>query len=143
MKNPVLYRNRRRDDHIIYAAPQGSYAAYLLFKRGLALKDNSYGISAERLRRIEFNHKFAKKILRIYGELHCVYCGRDDLTIHHWKEFYHGDDVATVDHFLPKSVYPLLVEDESNLFICCKKCNEEKGDKIWSKDTIKFPYKKN
>lgn len=37
----------------------------------------------------------------------------------------------TIDHKLPRSQYPWLSMDFRNLWVICKSCNQEKGEKHW------------
>lgn len=37
----------------------------------------------------------------------------------------------TIDHKLPRSQYPWLSLDFKNLWVICKACNQEKGEKHW------------
>jgi uncharacterized protein (TIGR02646 family) len=54
----------------------------------------------------------------------CVYCRKAD----------HGDrDSFGVDHFRPKSLFPQLAVDYTNLFYACNPCNARKGD-YWPDD---------
>jgi hypothetical protein len=92
-----------------------------------------------KFRQLAFNTEFLEKMQRKHGELHCEYCGKPHLKIYHWTEK-QGKDVATADHFLPKSEYPDLAFKESNLKVACKKCNEKKGKKTVPPEALKFPY---
>ena len=87
-------------------------------------------------RRIIFNMLFLRKMRKKYGPLHCVYCGKH-VEICPMGQSKPLSIVATADHFLPKSQHPDLEFDESNLRVCCVKCNSNKGDKLWPE---KFPY---
>ncbi|HDM8174821.1 TPA: HNH endonuclease [Vibrio harveyi] len=51
---------------------------------------------------------------------HCVYCGK---TLHSKSE-------AVLDHFFPKSVYPEVALEPSNLVLACRDCNAVKSDKF-------------
>jgi hypothetical protein len=50
--------------------------------------------------------------------------------------------VSTIDHYLPKSEFPLLSVVPANLVPCCKDCNTEKGARRPSKSEDQFfhPY---
>ncbi len=37
----------------------------------------------------------------------------------------------TIDHKLPRSQYPWMSLDFRNLWVICRSCNEEKGEKHW------------
>jgi len=80
-----------------------------------------------------------KKINKKEGSLHCEYCGKDDLKVYDWCEKVKLSDVATVDHFYPKSKYKELKKNEKNFIISCYKCNNKKRDKLWEIEKIKFP----
>ena len=90
-----------------------------------------------------FNTKFIQHMEKKHGELHCEYCGKPNLRLYHWKhdKVKNREDMATVDHFLPKSLYPELAQEYNNLKICCYSCNQKKKDDIWSEDEIKYGYK--
>lgn len=50
---------------------------------------------------------------------HCAYCDGYPL---------HVTGLQTVDHFQPKSKFPLLAYVWENLFLACEKCQRHKGD---------------
>ncbi len=89
-----------------------------------------------------YNTKFLQHVLKEHGELHCEYCGEENLRLYHWKhdKIKSHHDMATVDHFLPKSEFPELAKDYDNLKVCCYKCNQDKKDDIWDKSTLKYSY---
>jgi 5-methylcytosine-specific restriction endonuclease McrA len=93
----------------------------------------------ERWLQLKFNIDFLKKTKLEYGQLHCEYCGKTDLIIYDWCEKLNINDVATVDHFYPKSKYNDLKMDENNFIISCYSCNSQKKDKIWPKESVKYP----
>ena len=87
-----------------------------------------------------FNTYFLRRMLSVYKKLHCVYCGRRRLKIYSWIEFAtNRRDMATADHFVPKSVDKKLAMEESNLRVACFSCNNRKADKRWRE---RFPYPK-
>lgn len=92
-----------------------------------------------KFKQLLFNTYFLRKIKSKYGNLHCVYCGKKNLKIYHWNERRcHRDDMATADHFIPKSINPdIFAMDESNLRVACSNCNNKKADYYWDE---KFPY---
>lgn len=96
----------------------------------------------ERWLQLKFNIEFLKKTKLEHGELHCEYCGKKDLVIYEWCEKTNNDNVATVDHFYPKSKYEDLKMNEDNFVVSCYSCNSQKEDKIWPKENIKYPFKK-
>ena len=89
-----------------------------------------------------FNTKFIQHMIKTHGELHCEYCGKPNLRLYHWKsdEVKDHRDMATADHFLPKSIYPELAKDYTNLKVCCDQCNQDKKDDIWDESTLKYSY---
>ncbi len=55
------------------------------------------------------------RVLRRDGYV-CFYCGAEE------KEM-------TIDHIIPVSKAPELAIDESNMRVCCKRCNSSKGSR--------------
>ena len=88
---------------------------------------------------LKFNIKFLKKVKKKNKTLHCEYCGKENLKIYEWCEKANLKDVATVDHFYPKSKYEHLKQVENNFIISCYKCNNKKKDKLWETEEIKYP----
>ena len=70
-----------------------------------------------------------KPTLRLEYERKCVYCKFPDTM----KE----GDAFGVDHYRPKSIFPLLETEYSNLFYCCNTCNRRKGNK-WLTSPLPF-----
>jgi 5-methylcytosine-specific restriction endonuclease McrA len=93
----------------------------------------------DRWLQLKFNIEFLRKTELEYSKLHCEYCGKQNLVVYDWCEKISNDDVATVDHFYPKSRYNELKMDENNFVISCYSCNSEKKDRVWPKESIKFP----
>lgn len=93
----------------------------------------------DRWLQLKFNIDFLRKTKLKYGVLHCEYCGKKDLIVYDWCEKTNTSDVATVDHFYPKSKYSDLKMEENNFVISCHDCNSEKKDKLWPKEKIKYP----
>ena len=62
-----------------------------------------------------------KPTLRLEYERQCIYCRFPDCI--------KGYDAFGVEHYRPKSLYPELETDYSNLFYCCNTCNRYKGNK--------------
>ena len=134
--------NHVKVQHVILSTPtSGSYADYQLLKESYK-GENPTPKKASKFKQMLFNTKFLQFMIKEYGELHCEYCGKKDLVLYHWKydKVKNNDDMATVDHFLPRATYPELAKDYDNLKVCCHKCNQEKKDDIWDKSTLKFPY---
>ena len=63
---------------------------------------------------LKFNLSFLKETLSSNGELHCEYCGKQSLVIYDLCEKVDLSNVATVDHFYPKSKYQSLKKDKDN-----------------------------
>ncbi|MBQ0153359.1 MAG: HNH endonuclease [Bacteroidales bacterium] len=79
------------------------------------LKDvllSMYGYNAKAVRDIRSDiYKRQSKATKEF----CQYCGIEE--------------VGTMDHFLPKEEYPEYALNGENLFPCCSKCNDLKGEK--------------
>lgn len=95
----------------------------------------------ERWDRLVLHYKFLENIKKEHNSLWCEYCGKDELVLYKWDEKRDKNNMATVDHFLPKSKYPTLANEEDNFVIACSNCNEKKKDDIWSEESIKYPRK--
>ena len=92
----------------------------------------------ERWDRLQLHYNFLKKTEVDCGTLWCEYCGLSDLKIYAWYDKPNRLDMATVDHFFPKSKYPELANEETNFIVSCSHCNENKKDGIWSENDVKF-----
>jgi len=97
----------------------------------------------EKWRRVNYNEQFSIFMFNSFKELHCEYCGKENLIIIKWYEKQNTNIMCTVDHFLPKKDYPELTEDPTNLYISCHKCNNNKAKKIVDESTLKFKYDDN
>ena len=51
----------------------------------------------------------------------CVYCGFDGSVYANWRQL-------QIDHLLPKSVYPALIDSPENKVVSCCRCNGLKGN---------------
>jgi 5-methylcytosine-specific restriction endonuclease McrA len=91
---------------------------------------------------LKFNLSFLKETLSSNGELHCEYCGKQSLVIYDWCEKVDLSNVATVDHFYPKSKYQSLKKDKDNLVVSCYSCNNKKKDMLWEVEKIEYPIDK-
>jgi len=60
-----------------------------------------------------------KRALAVMSHQKCAYC--------EWS--INAERSAAVEHFKPKSLFPLLVYDCGNYFLCCAGCNGAKSDK--------------
>jgi 5-methylcytosine-specific restriction endonuclease McrA len=92
---------------------------------------------------LKFNINFLKKIDKKNKGLHCEYCGKKNLRVYDWCEKTNLDNVATVDHFYPKSKFEYLKKEEKNFVISCYECNNKKRDKLWEIEKIKYPLNNN
>jgi uncharacterized protein (TIGR02646 family) len=63
-------------------------------------------------------------LLRNMTAGHCSFCDAFPLE---------GQSNEPIEHFRPKSVFPLLAYTWSNLYYCCEKCQSSKGEK-WPDD---------
>lgn len=97
----------------------------------------------EKWSQLKFNLNFLRKKELEHNKLHCEYCGKDNLRIYDWCERVKHNDVATVDHFYPKSKFSDLKKEEKNFVISCHSCNNKKKDKLWETKEIKFPLEEN
>jgi 5-methylcytosine-specific restriction endonuclease McrA len=95
----------------------------------------------ERWEQLEFNFLFLKEVEKQLGRLHCEYCGQKNLVIYEFHEKVNNKDVATADHFYPKSKYPELAKVKSNMIVSCHDCNSNKKDDVISEEEIKYRRK--
>lgn len=117
----------------------GSHQLYLNELRKLSIESEK----PTWLESVEFNEAYLAEVLAQYGELHCEYCGKTGLRIYTWKlQAGNKKDMATVDHFFPKSKYPNLIFEKNNFLVACSKCNSKKGDEMCDVSMIKHPYNK-
>lgn len=47
------------------------------------------------------------------------------------EQKYSQNNWKTIDHKLPRAQYPWLSLDFKNLWVICRNCNQEKGEKHW------------
>lgn len=122
----------------------GTFGDYILLKRKLESQGEGKVLEAvkqkdpKRYKQMVFNMAFLKEMRRKHKRLHCVYCGKRRLRIYEFSEKCRRSDMATADHYLPKSLYPNLEFDKTNLRVCCDSCNSKKGSELWYE---KFKYK--
>lgn len=64
-------------------------------------------------------YKRYKPFLQVEFGRQCVYCRMPDVTRESW---------FGADHYKPKSLFPDLSAEYSNLYYCCNQCNARKGD---------------
>lgn len=96
----------------------------------------------DRWSQLKFNTEFLKKMESECGGLHCEYCGKSDLKVYEWCHKSVTSDMATADHFYPKSKYDSIKQDERNMIVSCHDCNNKKRDDLWLVEEIKYPLKK-
>lgn len=63
----------------------------------------------------------SKAWVREHSDWYCPIC----------SEKYRDRGGRTIDHKLPRSQYPWLSLEWSNLWVICRTCNREKGEKHW------------
>jgi 5-methylcytosine-specific restriction endonuclease McrA len=97
----------------------------------------------EKWSQLKFNIDFLKKINKKNNTLHCEYCGKKNLKVYDWCKKINLEDVATVDHFYPKSKYKSLKREEENFIVSCYNCNNKKKDNLWEINKIKYPLDNN
>ena len=118
----------------------GTWGDYQLMKEELRKNDLTGKLKkskSERFKQMFFNIRFLKKMRRKYKKLHCVYCGKQGLIVYEFSKTPNKSNMATADHFIPKSLAPHLARDASNLRVCCNPCNSKKGSDLWEEN---FPY---
>lgn len=96
--------------------------------RGVLSKDELIDLYVKGLRKLKGAQKYVIEIKR-QARCHCPYCGKGvpDLEL-------------TLDHFFPKSVYPLLSISPANLIPACRDCNEgQKHDYVFN-SVDEMPY---
>lgn len=112
---------------------RGSYGDYLLLKNELLKLDDRWeNVESQSI----FNMNYLKNMRENYNILHCAYCNKKPLRIYEFHEK-GKDDMATTDHILPRSSYPELSKELTNLTVACRKCNGKKSSKI---QEIKYSY---
>lgn len=91
-----------------------SYANLVLLERLYAKQEHRQWMRERK--------NFLAEEVKKNGVLRCYYCGRDDLKINSKNR----GDIATVDHFVPKSGGgdPCA---HTNFRVCCSSCNKKKG----------------
>ena len=77
------------------------------------------------------NYRLHKGALRVDFNARCGYCDSTD-------EYFGGRSGAHIDHFAPKSRFPKLASQYSNLVYACPFCNRAKSNK-WLGDDARIP----
>lgn len=82
-----------------------------------------------------FDYKFIKRL----NIKTCPYCNRNYISV---LERTDSGNITRpqVDHFYPKSIFPILAVSYYNLVPSCGPCNLMKGSKNAHKDRLKSPY---
>ena len=80
----------------------------------LIFQKNGTNLHGTKLKKETFN-----QLEKMFKGL-CAYC----------EGFYGGVSYGEIEHFKPKSLYPRLMFDYSNMNIACRKCNENKKEKF-------------
>lgn len=112
-----------------------SRASYELLKEYYYNLDEDYFDDYQELQKwLEFREEFLIEQKEINGDLVCKYCGKPHLEIggRSRKDMSLNNknpNLATVDHVFPLSKGGPKY-DKSNLVVSCKKCNQNKADKI-------------
>ena len=115
----------------------GTLGNLILLKEQYKLLDETWGIDETNYEKVKLHTEFLNEMLAKYGELHCEYCGKQNLKIFHFRDKPNYSIIATTDHFYAASTTPHLAKEKSNFRVCCAKCNNKKGIDVWE---CKFPY---
>lgn len=140
-----LYQSYSKCIHSIPDNPiSGSWAELILLNDTLRKQDDDWinidiPMKMEYTRLIACTRHFVSEVQRIHGELHCEYCNKS-LIQQNIEGTLSMNVIATIDHFLPVSIYPHLMFHYPNFIISCHKHNKDKGTTIVSKDDILYPY---
>ena len=141
---PLYYKSDVMVHKVIYKSSSGStkyvdkiyfevsepntYASYVLLKKHYFDNDETNVKSfAGKMRKIQFSRSFLKGKLKKDGKLTCCYCKKSNLRIEFNGMKVPHNMMATIDHIIPISKGG-GVFDESNVCVCCSKCNSKKGD---------------
>ena len=130
------------DNILGYALPGSRAELLLLNKRYRKMTDEYAELYFKKGSQMIFNLKFLMEEREKNPELRCEFCNKK-VSIFYWWDKHTPKDksiMATVDHFIPKSLKPgRLSKNKDNLLICCDSCNNKKDNKIYPIETIKFP----
>lgn len=116
-------------------ASPGTWGNLMLLKEEYKKLDESWGFAKSDFEQMLFNLRFLESMLEKHGELHCEYCGKENLKIIHWKAPRQNSIMATAYHSAKDN--PSLRREVKNLRVACNKCNSKKGTHYWE---CKFPY---
>lgn len=121
---------------------KGSLADYLMLVRKIIPMTDEYVIKRfKNGKQLVFNTKFIRSIEEKHGELHCELCGKKNLVLYYWWQDNNRDDMATADHFFPKSLdKERLSFEKRNIVVACNGCNSNKKAEVHPISTIEHPY---
>ena len=103
------------------------FTIFVLYKRRAAIETETIQLAEERKKRLDEAKQFysspewqqvRSEVIKEKGQV-CSECGV------YYEDSYH----ITVDHIRPRSKYPELALELSNLRVLCRRCNSSKGDK--------------
>jgi len=142
MKIITISKSKERIvSHVIIGEPtSGTYADSILLRRYYKNKERAYDVEHNGWKITLFHHFnfLLKQSVENNNNLVCAFCGEEHLIIYP-SGVKQGPKttVATVDHFYPREYYDDRL-DEGNMVVCCLKCNNIKGDKIYGLETLKY-----
>ena len=117
--------------NIIGSTPFGDY---LLLKEEYKKLDSTYFKDKPHWKiLLSAQSEFMRKTHKHNPNLVCVYCGKENLKRQGKK-----NELATVDHFFPKSLDGVDPINQNNFVVACSKCNGEKSNLIYSLDSLKY-----
>ena len=135
--------NHRDAIHTIYGRVNpGSAADYLMLKKRFLKMDEDWMVrNFKKGDQLLFNTKFIQEIKDTHEELHCEICGKENLKLYMWWEHSKRWDMATADHFFPKSFdKERLSFERKNMIVACNDCNNRKADDFYGIHIVKHPY---
>lgn len=121
---------------------KGSLADYLMLVRKIIPMTDEYVIERfKNGKQLVFNTKFIQSIKERHGELHCELCGKENLVLYYWWQDNNRTDMATADHFFPKSLdKERLSFEKRNIVVACDGCNSKKKAQVQDINSVKHPY---
>lgn len=112
------------------------YAGYILLKEEYLKNDTDF---IKKFESVQYNINYLKELQNKHNTLICSYCGEKDLVIYELFKEFNISDMATIDHFIPKS-NAIDKYNKANLIVSCHKCNNKKGSKIYNIKELKYIY---
>lgn len=129
----IRYFGPKKNTTVVYGSPSVRSAASLLM-----LKDYYQKHDADSWRRnVVFSILFLRKWKEKHGYLQCCFCGKSNLQIDTPYRPVPIGIMATVDHFIPQAE-GIDPKEEANLVVACSRCNNNKKDKRYELNTLKF-----